>query len=89
MTPYQLLEEINCGNLDEQLTLLYGANALTAARKRYTDAINRFCEIYGADRQISLFSVAGRITELKSQSQNALLLNSVKAVVERSIDCRE
>ena len=47
------------GALDKTLTYIYGEAALEAQKKRYINAIDEFEKIYG-DREISLFSVAGR-----------------------------
>lgn len=47
------------GKLDGTLTYIYGSAALENQKKRYLDAIDEFEKLYG-DRDISLFSVAGR-----------------------------
>lgn len=60
MKSNQLIEKLLLGALDEKLIALYGKGALEYAKKRYTGAIEKFCEIYGSDRDINLFSVAGR-----------------------------
>ena len=60
MKAIQLKEQIIGGALDEKLSALYGSNAVESARKRFADAIDSFCALYGADREISLFTVAGR-----------------------------
>ena len=51
---------IFAGAIDSTLTSLYGEARLEAARARYASAINEFEKLYGSDRDISLFSVAGR-----------------------------
>ncbi|MBO5203507.1 MAG: galactokinase [Clostridia bacterium] len=51
--------QINSGALDKTLTYIYGEAALEFQKKRYSAAIDEFEKIYG-DRDISLFSVAGR-----------------------------
>ena len=52
-------EHINSGALDKTLTYIYGEAALAHQKSRYLSAIDEFEKIYG-DRDISLFSVAGR-----------------------------
>ena len=47
------------GALDKTLSYIYGEAALTYQKQRYASAIDEFVKIYG-DREISLFSVAGR-----------------------------
>ena len=48
------------GAIDSTLISLYGEAKLASARERYASAINEFEKLYGGDREISLFSVAGR-----------------------------
>ncbi|MBO5883134.1 MAG: galactokinase [Clostridia bacterium] len=48
------------GAIDEKIAYIYGKEAVEAQKARYEAAINEFAAIYGADREISLFSVAGR-----------------------------
>ena len=55
-----LIEKIKNGTLDEKITLLYGRDNLANAKERYIDAINNFVSLYGGNREISIFSVAGR-----------------------------
>ncbi|MBR4014545.1 MAG: galactokinase, partial [Clostridia bacterium] len=47
------------GALDKTLAYIYSEAALTYQKQRYASAIDEFVKIYG-DREISLFSVAGR-----------------------------
>ena len=51
--------QINSGALDKTLVYIYGEAALSHQKARYLTAIDEFEKIYG-DRDISLFSVAGR-----------------------------
>ncbi len=60
MKNIQLINEINNGSLDEKLTLLYGKENVTSARERYIKAIGEFTALYGAERELSIFTVAGR-----------------------------
>ena len=55
-----LIEKINKGELDENLASLYGCENVAATKARYINAIEEFVSLYGADRDVSLFSVAGR-----------------------------
>ena len=56
----QTLEKIQKGTLDACLSTLYGAEAVLAQRARYTDAICAFAARFGAEREVTLFSVSGR-----------------------------
>ena len=60
MNHSSLIEAIRAGHLDEKLTRLYGDEHVGAQRERYIKAIEAFTALYGADRELSLFSVAGR-----------------------------
>ena len=60
MKSNQLIDLINRGELDEKLALLYGTESLKAARERYINAIGEFTAIFGEDREVSLYTVAGR-----------------------------
>ncbi len=60
MKPEELINKIAHGQLDKTLTDLYGEDALDRQRFRYTDAIREFSNLYGHDRDVSLFSVPGR-----------------------------
>ena len=48
------------GGIDAVLTHVYGEAALEAQKARYSAAIDEFAAIYGADKDITLYSVAGR-----------------------------
>ena len=63
MDPLQIICRIESGALDARLSDLYGADALPAARARYAALLRAFVERFGAEREISIFSVPGR-TEL-------------------------
>ena len=60
MRSVQVINEIKNGALDEKLTLLYGKENVAASRERYVRAINEFTSLYGEEREISIFTVAGR-----------------------------
>ena len=51
---------IASGGIDARLTYIYGEAAVAAQKARYSAAIDEFAAIYGADREITLYSVAGR-----------------------------
>ena len=55
-----LIENIKNGVLDEKLATLYGKESIESAKARYLKAIDEFVALYGADRDVNLFSVAGR-----------------------------
>ena len=57
MTANELKAHIAEGALDAYAHLYPD---LAAQAKRYTDAIDAFCALYGGDRDIRLFSVPGR-----------------------------
>ncbi len=48
------------GKFDERFAYIYGAGAVDAQKARYAAAIDAFASIYGADREVALYSVAGR-----------------------------
>ncbi len=48
------------GKFDERFTYIYGEGAVAAQRERYAAAVDAFASIYGADRDATLYSVAGR-----------------------------
>ena len=60
MNCQQALEKLQNGTLDACLSALYGEKALPAQRTRYADAVRAFAARFGAERDISLFSVPGR-----------------------------
>ncbi len=60
MTPIKLINIIENGGLDEKLTALYSGDAVGTARERYINAIKSFADLYGEDKDISLYSVPGR-----------------------------
>ena len=60
MKSTQLIEALKNGTLDSALIPLYGSENLEATKERYIGAIGEFCSLYGNDRELNLFSVAGR-----------------------------
>ena len=60
MNTTQMKAHIASGGIDARLTYIYGEAAVAAQKARYSAAIDEFAAIYGADREITLYSVAGR-----------------------------
>ncbi len=60
MNTKQLITAIESGKYTKIFTELYGAESIEAQSKRYIAAVNEFARLYGAEREVSLFSVAGR-----------------------------
>ena len=60
MNTSEMKKHIANGGIDSVITHIYGEAALEGQKIRYTKAIDEFAAIYGADREISLYSVAGR-----------------------------
>lgn len=56
----QWTERLNAGRLDNALTRLYGADKLTAQRKRYQDALQAYAALYGDSDDVFFFSAPGR-----------------------------
>ena len=56
----KLIDAVRCGELDAKLVELYGNENVESAKERYIKAIDSFSELYGADREVSIFTVAGR-----------------------------
>ncbi|MBQ8416009.1 MAG: galactokinase [Clostridia bacterium] len=48
------------GAFDERFSYIYGESAVKAQVIRYANAIDAFAALYGADREVALYSVAGR-----------------------------
>ncbi len=60
MNANQMKAHIANGGIDSVLTHIYGEAAVSAQKARYAAAIDEFAAIYGADRDVTLYSVAGR-----------------------------
>ena len=69
------------GAFDQRFTYIYGEAALNAQKMRYAAAIDSFVDIYGADREVALYSVAGR-SELSGNHTD----HNYGCVVAASID---
>ena len=60
MNTSQMKKYIAEGGIDKTLVHIYGEAAVDMQKARYSAAIDEFASIYGADREITLYSVAGR-----------------------------
>ncbi len=56
----KLKRQLQGGSLDERLISIYGTDALNMQKERYAKALDSFAEIYGVEREVELYSVAGR-----------------------------
>ena len=81
MNTLQMQQYIADGGIDATLTHIYGEAALCAQKARYSAAIDEFAAIYGAEREITLYSVAGR-SELSGNHTD----HNCGCVVAASID---
>ena len=81
MNTSQMKKYIAEGGINETLTHIYGENAVEMQKARYSAAIDEFAAIYGADREITLYSVAGR-SELSGNHTD----HNCGCVVAASID---
>ena len=73
-------EHITSGALDDTFSYIYGAEAISAQKIRYITALDKFERLYG-DRDVSLFSVAGR-SELSGNHTD----HNLGCVIAASID---
>ena len=60
MNTLQLKNALLAGEFNDRLAYIYGPAAVDAQVRRYADAVDAFAARYGADREASLYSVAGR-----------------------------
>ncbi|MBQ8345184.1 MAG: galactokinase [Clostridia bacterium] len=60
MNTKQMKQYIADGGIDATLTHLYGEQAVAWQKDRYAKAVDEFASLYGADREVTLYSVAGR-----------------------------
>ncbi len=81
MKAAELKAHILAGGLTESFCYIYGASAEEMQKARYIKAIDEFVAIYGADREIGLYSVAGR-SELSGNHTD----HNYGCVVAASID---
>ncbi len=81
MNTAAMLEKLGRGELDARLASLYGKDMVAVQRARYERAVGEFATLYGADREVSLFSVTGR-SELSGNHTD----HNFGCVVAASID---
>ena len=81
MNTSQMKKYIAEGGIDATFSHIYGDAAVLAQRARYSAAIDGFASIYGAEREITLYSVAGR-SELSGNHTD----HNFGCVVAASID---
>ena len=81
MNTIQMKCHIESGALDERLAYIYGEAAVAFQKERYAKAIDEFSKLYGEDREIGLYSVAGR-SELSGNHTD----HNCGCVVAASID---
>ena len=81
MNTNEMKKYIAEGGIDKTLTHIYGEAAVDMQKARYSAAIDEFAAIYGADREITLYSVAGR-SELSGNHTD----HNFGCVVAASID---
>ena len=60
MNVTQMKQMILGGGLDVAMTPIYGEENLSMQKERYLTALDEFAKLYGEDREVRLFSVAGR-----------------------------
>lgn len=60
MNTRQTQQQLSTGVFDEVLSYLYGDNALSLQTERYNNAVKEFENLFGINRDISLFSAPGR-----------------------------
>ncbi len=60
MNAKELIAALDSGKYNDIFTTLYGAENIPTQTERYKNTVNEFAKLFGADREISLFSVAGR-----------------------------
>ena len=81
MNTLQMKKYIADGGINATLTHIYGEAAIDMQKARYSAAIDEFAAIYGEDREITLYSVAGR-SELSGNHTD----HNCGCVVAASID---
>ena len=60
MNTVEMKKYIAEGGIDKAVIHIYGEGALEFQKARYAKAVDEFAAIYGKDREVSLYSVAGR-----------------------------
>ena len=60
MKTTELRAALSRGDFDKRFCYIYGEGALAAQKERYAKALSAFEELYGTDRDVAFYSVAGR-----------------------------
>ncbi len=60
MKSTELRAALSRGDFDKRFCYIYGEGALAAQKERYAKALSAFETLYGADREVAFYSVAGR-----------------------------
>ena len=61
MNVKELINAINNGDYNDNLKKVYVTDKAVESQKlRYTDALNSFAELYGAERDVCIMSAPGR-----------------------------
>ena len=60
ITVAELIADLEAGRLDATLEALNGEGGVSGQVQRCKTLVNTFAEMYGADRQVALFTVSGR-----------------------------
>ena len=60
MKIYDLKNKILGGDFDSKFAELYDSKAISTQRNRYVDALDSFSKIFGDERNVNIYSVAGR-----------------------------
>ncbi len=60
MKSTELRAALSRGDFDARFSRIYGTGALEAQKARYAKALSAFEELYGSDREVAFYSVAGR-----------------------------
>ena len=81
MNVNEMKANIANGGIDSVLAHIYGESAVSAQKARYAAAIDEFAKLYGENREINLYSVAGR-SELSGNHTD----HNYGCVVAASID---
>lgn len=86
MKTHKVIEYINAGIIDEMLTKNLGIsqNNLSFEKERIKSAVRAFADLYGEDRNISVFSVGGR-SEISGNHTDHNLGKVIAASVNLSI----
>ena len=95
MKIFEFKNSINNGELDARFVELYDENAIAKQRERYVSALECFSELFGAERDVNIYSVAGR-SELAGNHTDhnhgkviaaSINLDIIAVVAQNGTDC--